>query len=292
MAENLSPSLAEVQEALAAIKPAASFLTRLGSLAMVAELAYHWRSQLDVLYVHPPVVNTIFAIRNAYHRIEEEHRDKNLDFKYPKAYHQVVEMTKTIHQLRDQQKLTQGAPTPPPQTAVSGLPPNVPAPVLPLPDDPAPAEPARPLKRARSSRIKSKAIVEDDSDLDIIVGPDGSAPKVPSEAPAPMVVDDGAAAPSTSKEASVLSASSSEVCWLPYTLVPNLDMTSPSFLKVKALSSSARNPHKRARMEESVAQQVTRAAYQDLELEVKSLTLRIQVLTRTRDNLKALMDAF
>ncbi|PPR04024.1 hypothetical protein CVT24_010487, partial [Panaeolus cyanescens] len=158
------------------------------------------------------------------------------------------------------------------------------------------------LKRSRASRIKSKAVVDDDSDLDIIVGPDaGQDPKDPKvttapapDTPAPMAVDGEVTTPLSSKTSPATSSSSSEVCWLPYALVPELDVTSPSYLKVKALAStsSGRNPHKRARLEDSLATQVTRAAYQELELEVKSLSLRIQALTRTHDTLKSLMDAF
>ncbi|PPQ85826.1 hypothetical protein CVT24_005628, partial [Panaeolus cyanescens] len=143
MTDQLTPSLSEVQEALASLKPAASFISRLCSLSMIAEMACHWRPQLDSLYLQPAVVNTIFAIRNAYHRIEEEHCEKALEFKYPRPYHQIVEMTKVIHQLCDQQKLSQASAAQPVPPAVSGLPANVPPPVLPVGEDPITPETVR-----------------------------------------------------------------------------------------------------------------------------------------------------
>ncbi|PPR07099.1 hypothetical protein CVT24_010957 [Panaeolus cyanescens] len=96
---------------------------------------------------------------------------------------------------------------------------------------------------------------------------------------------------SSSKSSSSLTPAKAEVCFISYAEVPGLDLTSPSFIKLKSLPSfRSSGLGKRARLDDS-ASLGARNAVADLEAELKYLDVRISVLARTRDHLRALIDA-
>ncbi|KAF9049036.1 hypothetical protein BJ165DRAFT_1526413 [Panaeolus papilionaceus] len=279
MSDSTIPSLSKVQEALSAVKPTASVVSRIFALAAAAELACLWKPTLDVLWLQPPVVQVIFSIRNAYHHLEKEQRDKNVDYKYPKVYHQVVELTKMIHQFRDEQKQAQLA-IAPPVTPVVNTTSALALPASKVDDVPSiVADAPRPAKRPRSSRIKSKAVVDDDSDLELFTSAE-KVDKVPS-APATGLDTDVVMSEASVSPNSGEGAPSSASCM----------GATPVKSEVKAFSSSTRSSNKRACVEDSFSNQASNAAASDLEIEVKILDIKIQGLTRSRDHLRNFIDS-
>ncbi|PPQ76703.1 hypothetical protein CVT24_010885 [Panaeolus cyanescens] len=143
------------------------------------------------------------------------------------------------------------------------------------------------------------------SDGDIVMADAGVTDAAPASVSAsasapsePKAVTSGSPTPSSSRSSSSKASSSStpapakpEVCVLPYTEVPGLDLTSSSYRKLKSLPSfRSSGLGKRTRLDDSTSLGA-RNAVADLEAEVKYLDVRISVLTRTRDHLRALIDA-
>ncbi|PPR05480.1 hypothetical protein CVT24_008196 [Panaeolus cyanescens] len=291
-------SIADVQEAYQKVSSASSGPTRLLYLATVAELASLWKPHMADLWADPSVARLVFGICNFYQDLEKSHREKALPFKYPQCYHQVVELTKIIHTFRDEQKASSA---PAVATAVGSG------------DSVGTAEPVKPLRRACGTRIfKSKAIVDDDSDVEVVASTLQAAAVITSDVKAAMssvaadvdvimsdntpVVSSDSSISSKSKDpapapdlATGASASTADAS----ATAPKLSTPTGPWAEFKQLSAVPRPSgppsFKRPRTEESSTRQVARRSAAELELDLEVLNARIHSLVRTRDYLRHLI---
>ncbi|PPQ76723.1 hypothetical protein CVT24_010994 [Panaeolus cyanescens] len=298
------------------LAPKGSFNMRLLYLNSAADAALLWRPHADILRNSKEHVQLVCDIRSAYYKLESEAKyslnQPVREFKFPKHYHLIAEFTKALT-LRPRD--TSESPTPAPNT------PNTPSTAPTAPTAPAvvaaptagpnvPTEPAADRnngnRRARSSRTKTPKYVPegaDDSDIDIAIPKDVStvaaAPKGPaSTSDGDVVMSDAATteapAASTSPSNSIASEPKGSCSGTPSASGPSSKSASsstPAKAELKSLPSfRSSGLGKRSRLDDS-ASLGARNAVADLEAEVKYLDVRISVLTRTRDHLRALIDA-
>ncbi|PPQ84380.1 hypothetical protein CVT24_009442 [Panaeolus cyanescens] len=297
--------------------PKGSFNMRLLYLNSAADAALLWRPHADILRGSKEHVHLVCEIRSAYYKLEAEAKyslnTPVREFKFPKQYHLIADFTKALIRSRDPPESTN------PSVGASPSAPNAPATPVTAPAAPAvvsapaaapnvPTEPAADRnngnRRARSSRTKTPKYVPDgadDSDIDITIPKDVStvavAPKGPASASdGDIVMSDAVTieAPAASTSNSVPSEPKGSRSGTPSTPGPlskSASSSTPAKAELKSLPSfRSSGLGKRSRLDDS-ASLGARNAVADLEAEVKYLDVRISVLTRTRDHLRALIDA-